>query len=203
MNHRQDYQCLMFSVSPGSYIHPSWLADMQIDSVFSWDFGGCQKEKLLSEFLIEQSSLENIDFGRFSQRQKNFLVLDSEQTKRLVCYLGIFLCQDLLKSHILKKQVMSIKSNFGENAYLFGLKKAPYLLKAREIVFPDNKKSLDVKGEIIGHGMACLQAYLTFFTDDIKKRVLWKLPNHWQANDYSIASDDAGYLINTIVQEIK
>jgi len=203
MNYSQNYQFLLFSMSPGSYIHPSWLEYMQIDKIFSWVFEKVNKEKLLSEFLIDQSKLKNIDFESFSEEEKKFLILSPPKTKLLVSYLGIFFCQDLLKNHIMKSQVMTIKSSFGKDAYLFGLKKAPYLLKTRDIIFPDNKNSLDAKGEVIAYGMACLQAYLSIYADGIKKRVLWKLPNDWQANDYDISSNNAGCLINAILQEVK
>jgi len=203
MNSSQVYQYLKFSFSPASYIHPSWLESMQIDSVFSWGFSQPNKEKLLSEFLWEQDGLKTIDFEHFSEEEKTIFLLDAEKTKKLVFYLGLFFCQDLLKNQIMKNQVMKIKSNFGEHAYLFGLKKAPYMLKNREIAFPENKNSLDVIGEVIVYGMACLQIYLSSYADDIQKRVLWKLPNHWRGNDDVISSDNAAYLINTIIQEIE
>ncbi|MGH1541708.1 MAG: SctK family type III secretion system sorting platform protein [Arenicella sp.] len=203
MNDSRNYQFLLFSLSPSSYIHPSWLETMQIDKIFSWEGGPVNKDKLLSEFLFGQSNLKHIDFESFSQEEKNVLILDPQSTKLLVSYLGIFFCQDLLKRHILKSQVMAIKSDFGKDAYSFGLKKAPYLLKNRNIIFPDNKNSLNVGGEIVAYGMTCLQAYLALYADDVQKRVFWKLPSHWQANDYDISRDNAVSLINAILQEVK
>ena len=75
-----------------------------------------------------------------------------------------------------RDKLLSVKKEIGESAYLFALKRAPFLIGPVEFSFVDDRLPQNFRSNVIAYGMKCLEACFSGQPNALIKRVLFKLP---------------------------
>jgi len=166
-----------FNFLPLRYIHPSWLKTISGGKYVEKMRSCTRTEYRLSRYLLSCFGLENEFCFNFTDQVKSIALLDNDQITKVVQHAGLAVNREHIKKIIARDDVVQLKQQIGEEAYVFALKRAPFLGEIPE--FPSSYKSEHMPTNIIVSGIRCLA---TIFSDDsaVFKRVLLKFPSLWE-----------------------
>ncbi len=173
-----------FNLLPSRYIHPSWLEELWgeemepalLDVLRSRGRG----ERRLSEIILTRLGMGRNFYFDFEDSSRRLALIDGATLEKLVFLVGLAVNYPSIARVVERKPLLALKSRLGERAYLFALKKAPFLLGRME----PSKGGLDDLGDglsslLVECGMRHLQLCFSGEADALTKRLLLKLPSHW------------------------
>lgn len=196
---------LEFNFLPIRYIHSSWLNTLPHADLLVKMRNNKKLEYSLSQYILDQSKLSNKYIFDIPKDIETIAFMDAPDLSKLVIYLGVCLNVNNLTSLIEKNSIHNVKSVIGEEAFLFGIKRAPYLLGIKSVIRkPEISPQL---GEyIIACGSYYFLSILSQHAPEISKRIIWKLPSQWIENLAKQASSshitEASLPITEIFSEI-
>ena len=167
-----------FNFLPLRYIHPSWLKTV-FGGKYIEEMRSCSRtEYRLSQYLLSYFELENDYCFDFTNQVNTIALLDESKLSEIVRYAGLVINSEQIKKNIAREDVVQLKHQIGEKAYLFALKRAPFMGTIPD--FPSHEyKSENLLTNIRISGAQCLAA---LFSDNtaILKRVFFKFPIIWK-----------------------
>ncbi len=206
-----------FSYSPISYIDPSWLInlDHHAQLVKIQEYIRQQKnfysrhrvDKLLSQYIIDQLVGEPDSFD-YTAINKRIILLPSDTLKEICFNLGLCCYSNLISHEIDKKTVTFLKKVLGDNAYLFTLKRIPFLafpqqfikyqwkntntlitgdkihskIPGRHLLFENDIEKHHLSNSIYNAGYTLLVHLLPKISTPLLLRFKLKFPYHWKAD---------------------
>lgn len=189
-----EFSICEFNFLPLRYIHSSWLETVRRGTLLS-KFRGCRRtEQRLSRYLLAEFELHGQYWFDFSDPCKCIALLDGNKLAQLVLYTGLAVNAARIKGTILGKEVLKLRRDLGEDAYLFALKDASLFGLTSEVAsLPRYSKCMLVQAKICG--IRCLATVFPEGTPAFTKRMLLKLPvswcNHFSALDVTASDRDA------------
>ncbi len=198
------HKLLEFNFLPIRYIHASWLNEFSGGRVIN-RLRFCKRvEYRLSQYILEQLGIRNSYAFDLPESVGRIALLDSLSLLTLVRYTGVSFHTDELRQCIGGGQVRAIKKTVGEDAYVFGLKRAPYLVQ--NLVLPKMDPAQGSLAERIWmSGMRCLGVVIAELQAALRQRVLLKLPSHWANEAMRVKTPNANSsaeLLNKVFTEV-
>ena len=165
-----------FNRSPARYIHGSWIHPIIKPPFFEKLRKNIRSEKILSALVLRQFDLDQDHYFDFEDPKRRLALIDGKSLSRLVYLSGIVLNASRISKIIEREALLSLRNQIGDEAYLFALKKAPFLIGRMEFPFAEDQKSQDLQAHLIACGMKCLEACFFGERAALTKRLLFKLP---------------------------
>lgn len=167
-----------FNFLPLRYIHPSWLKTVP-GGRYIENMRSCSRtEYRLSQYLLSYLELENDYHFDFIDQAKAIALLDESMLSEVVRYAGLIINRDHIKQNIARKNIVQLKQEIGEKAYMFALKRAPFIGAIPDFHLTEYK-SENMLMNITVSGIQCLAAYFSGNTA-VLKRIFLKLPITWK-----------------------
>ena len=167
-----------FNFLPLRYIHPSWLKTIS-GGRYLEEMRSCSRtEYHLSRYLLSCFGLENDYCFDFTDQVKTIALLDDNKLTEIVKYAGLVINREQIKKNIAREDIVKLKQMIGEKAYMFALKRAPFMGTVPD--FPSTEyKSENLITNITVSGVQCLA---TLFSGNaaVFKRVFLKFPITWK-----------------------
>ncbi|WP_179957764.1 SctK family type III secretion system sorting platform protein [Exilibacterium tricleocarpae] len=168
-----------FNILPARYMHDSWFDQFRHGHMI-YKLRACRRtEYKLSHYILECLGLSNSYCFDIPQPVSAVVLLPPAELVRMVRYLGACANVSMLQRLIGKKQVQSIKNAIGEDAYLFGIKRAPYLVAGSETPKLKSIMARNLGDYITICGMCLLFAAFKDSSLALKKRLSLKFSYHW------------------------
>jgi hypothetical protein len=112
-----------FNVFPTRYIHPSWWEHIiNFTPVFGQGADNRRAEKHLAAYIL--NILGNEYCYKFQDVAHRIVLLDRMTLEKLVFCLGLTVNAKQIKAIVEGRKARQLKKEFGENAYLFAIKRA-------------------------------------------------------------------------------
>lgn len=196
-----------FNLRPARYIHRSWI-DHLIDAPLLLKLKAVPRaEKRLSSLILAEFNLHQDPIYDFEQHHRRAALLDTDALTRLVYLTGIALNAADIARVIEKKPLLALRNTIGEPAYLFALKKAPFLLGQLDPKFKRDGDQ-DYRSHAMNCGILCLQACYREEPAGLLRRLYFKFPKDTftDAGSQPEGLDQAGawrILRKVLIQEVK
>jgi hypothetical protein len=167
-----------FNFLPGRYIHPSWLEGLIEDDLFNRLKKSRRAGQRLSPLILLKFGLDRTCFFNFEDPVRRLALLNGETLLKLIYLAGVSVHAGEISQVIERDSVLSLKKSLGEEAYLFALKRAPFLVGRMDFP-PYPRKTTDYEGFrdlVYECGMKALEACLGGEEASLRKRLALKLP---------------------------
>jgi chloramphenicol O-acetyltransferase len=168
-----------FNFLPLRYIHPSWLKTIPGGRYLEGMRSFSRTEYRLSRYLLSYLGLENQYCFDFTNQVNTIALLDEKRLSEIVRYAGLVINREQIRKIIAQEDIVQLRNKMGEKAYLFALKRAPFIG-----TIPDFRsteyKSENLLTSITISGVQCL---VTLFSGNtaILKRLFLKFPITWES----------------------
>lgn len=165
-----------FNLFPSQYIHETWIENIPCAALFKklCKINRCQRK--LSAFIFKHFNLEREFSFNFKNRINLMGLVNAADMYKLVYYSGLAVNAGKISKVIQRDALLSLKKELGEDAYSFGLQKAPFLMGGAVFDFGDEEESNDFFSHVIYCGMKCLEAAFSGESRGLFQRILFKLP---------------------------
>jgi hypothetical protein len=165
-----------FNLFPTRYMHPSWWEHlMEFTPVFGEGRDNRRAEKHLAAYILK--IIGNKYCYQFPDVAHRIVLLDRATLEKLVSCLGLTVNAKRIKAIIEGRKARLLKKEFGENAYLFAIKRAALFGSHtwfRQVA--DDRSELNREG-IVQDGRKCLQICLNNAPDAMTARFELKFAN--------------------------
>lgn len=168
-----------FNRMPARYIHYSRVNryTKMDESGFTALVQNSRAEKILSGIILEKAGLTGLYHWDFDQRHHRLALIDGAGLARLLRLAGLAVNSDQIIRVIRKKSLLDLKKSIGVTAYLFALKKAPFLIGRKTFSFVRMQRDFSVFNEYSTEcGAKCLGACLSGAPRAMTLRLGLKLP---------------------------
>lgn len=159
------------------------------------------------DFLFKNSQIKNFLHSRhtdfswdYTQEEKRLSLLTKNELEELAFTLGLCVHSKEIVHTVLKEEVLSLKSELGEEFYLFTLERGQFRLNQLATLFKDADTHLPLIERVKLHGQICIQEIAVFWSDEEKE----KLPNltNAQSNVITNISEKQKQMILFAVKKI-
>ncbi|MFT5083259.1 MAG: hypothetical protein ACI9Y1_001300 [Lentisphaeria bacterium] len=177
MNQTSHLKALVeFNFLPICYLHESWFDEIPHGEFIKKVRSHKNAHTPLSDHLLESYSIKGAFFFDVESFPGSIALMTSDELERLIYLAGVCLNFEALRNCISGKVVSNIKKSIGTEAYLFSIKRAPYLMQNMPEfeISSSSYSSLDEK--ILMCGMACLATAVIDSSKALWQRLLFKLP---------------------------
>ena len=184
---------LEFAFLPTRYIESSWLQYLPQSGLLQ-KLRDCKRvEAALSKYILEHFQLSAEDCVHWFDNARHehglpesithLIAMPATDIQRLVYYLGACVNERAIRLCLDGQQVRAAKSRVGEAVYLFGLKRAPYIIGQLNLPSVSIPSNIDLGASIQQCGILCLLTAIDDYGDAFKQRLLFKLPYAWSESD--------------------
>jgi hypothetical protein len=140
----------------------------------------------LSHYLLSHWRLEQRYWCDFSTPVVCLALAEADVLEKLVLYLGLVLNIRYIRQTVERDKVRVLKERIGEEAFLFALKRAPFLGLGTPPSATELSTSLppeDFHQKVRAIGLHCLASTMAEYTDpSLIQRLLFKFPKAHQAD---------------------
>jgi hypothetical protein len=197
-----------FNMRPARYIHGSWIDSIVSPSLFKELMKSLRAEKRLSDMILRRFHLDGEYFFDFEEPRRRLALIDGRHLARLTFLAGIAVNAPRFSKVIERDQLTALKEEIGEEAYLFALRKAPFLTGRMAFVFSEDQGSGGPRSHAIKCGMKCLGACFSADPEALIARLLLKLPEglgrEFDSRDPEIEGKHAWSLLRKVLlQEVE
>lgn len=179
-------EVLEFNLRPIHYIHPSWLAELPHAVLIERLRSSPRATTWLSHYLLSHWRLEQRYWYDFSTPVACLALAEANVLEKLVLYLGLVLNIRYIRQTVERDKVRVLKQRIGEEAFLFTLKRAPFLGLGTPPSTTELSASLppeDFPQKVRAIGVHCLASTMAEYDDPcLIQRLLFKFPKAHQAD---------------------
>jgi len=169
-----------FNCLPSRYAHPSWFAALPHGALLLGLRASPRIPPPLSRHLLAAWGLEGQYCCDFSAPATRLALLDSATLTQLVLYAGLTATAAYVRRTVERDKVAALKQRLGEAAFLFALKRAPFLSGVKPLPDALHRASPDAFHQItLIAGLQCLAASLKGRERALRRRLLFKFPQGW------------------------
>lgn len=170
---------------PTRYVDRSWIRSIEgcetIPEALSADLlRNLKYEEDLNRFLLSRFEIEGHYILNFDSQQSRLCYMHGEMLHRIILYLGAMLNAHWMSKVFLGKEVALMKSEIGEDVYLFAIKRLPFLfpkLMSRHPMSKEYKKVPDHFYDLcIESGLLFLYQWFLKEPEAVVRRFELKLP---------------------------
>ncbi|MFO1349192.1 MAG: SctK family type III secretion system sorting platform protein [Gammaproteobacteria bacterium] len=170
-----------FNFLPSRYAHPSWLACLPHGALLVRLRDSPRIAQRLSRHLLAEWELEDRYCFDFSARPARLALIDGAVLARLVLYAGLTATASYARRAVERDKVAAIKRCIGAPAFLFALKRAPFLGGAAPAPTDLRQQTVEAfHAASLAAGMRQLAACLQEQEPALLQRLLFKLPKDWR-----------------------
>lgn len=167
-----------FNFLPSRYVHMSWLQTLPHGRLLS-KLRRCERaEWRVARYLLSYFGLRERYWFDFNKPSYRIALWDSRDIQQLAVYVGLTLNYQYIQHAVRRDDVLHIRRAFGERAYRFAMRQAPFLVPkemlSRGEINPTNDRDM-----IAASGVHCLGTVFCTLPLELHKRLLLKLPYHW------------------------
>ncbi|MCK5893915.1 MAG: SctK family type III secretion system sorting platform protein [Endozoicomonadaceae bacterium] len=181
MSTKQLIQLLDFNYAPAVYIDASWLESLEYGDVANVLSTSQAAQPWLSKFILRTFNLvDETDFN-FEKPIKQIALMDRSQLAKTIYHAGLSLNSGMIRGIVKRQERSAIESCIGTDAFMFAVKKAPYIAGALPDIFPctfqiDWNNPNEMKKHLFRSGMKLLGIVLGSEPECYKRRLLFKFP---------------------------
>ena len=181
MGMQQLVQLLDFNYAPAAYIDASWLQPLEHGDVAAAILGNPVAQPWMSKFILRTFNLaDDVDFN-FENEVKRIALLERPQLAQTVYHAGLSLNSAMLRGIVKRQERSAIEACIGADAFMFAIKKAPYIAGALPDNFPcdfqiDWNNPDEMKKHLFRSGVKLLGTVLKKEPECFKRRLLFKFP---------------------------
>lgn len=170
-----------FNCLPSRYAHASWFATLPHGALLVRLRESPRIAQRLSRYLAAAWGLEGQYYFDFSAPAARLALLDSSTLVQLVLYAGLTATAAYVRQTVEHDKVAALKQRLGESAFLFALKRAPFLGgAAASLPVALHGASPDTFYQLtLVVGLQCLAASLSGQEPALLRRLLLKFPRGW------------------------
>lgn len=165
-----------FNMRPARYIHKSWIEPMISPSLFTDLKRSRHAEKRLSDMILKRFQLDRDFFFDFEEPRRRLALIDGGRLSRLIFLAGIAVNSPRYTKVVERDKLIALKGEIGEGAYLFALRKAPFLMGRMAFPLSGEQGSENTRSHAVRCGMECLRACFSGDPETLITRILFKLP---------------------------
>lgn len=172
-----------FNCLPSRYAHDSWFTALPHGALLLRLRESPRIAQRLSRHLLAAWGLEGQYCFDFSTPPARLALLDSSTLTQLVLYAGLTATAAYVRQTVERDKVAALKQRLGEPAFLFALKRAPFLGGVVPLSTALHRASPDAFHRItLLAGLQCLAASLKGRERALRRRLLFKFPHGWAAS---------------------
>lgn len=174
---------LEFNCLPSRYAHPSWFAALPHGALLLRLRASPRVAGRLSRHLLAEWGLAGQYCFEFGAGPARLALLDGATLAQLVLYAGLTATAAYVRQTVERDKVAALKRRMGEPAFLFALKRAPFLGGAAVPPVALQRASPDAFYRItLVAGLRCLASGLSGREPALLRRLLLKFPQGWAAS---------------------
>lgn len=172
-----------FNCFPSRYAHASWFTALPHGALLLRLRASPRIAQRLSRHLLAAWGLEGQYCFDFSAPPARLALLDSSTLTQLVLYAGLTATAAYVRQTVERDKVAALKQRLGEPAFLFALKRAPFLGGASPLPVALRRAAPEAFYRItLVAGLQCLAASLSGREPALLRRLLFKFPQGWAAS---------------------
>ncbi len=195
-------QLCQFNFFPIQYMHSSWYESIPQGELIN-RLRHCERSKPeLSEYIMEYYSLKGDYEFNFPVFLRNIIILDSVNLLKLILFFSACINTKKIQRLINGHKVREIWNEIGEDAYIYGLKRAPYITQDTQFKNPPMASNIPLGQYIISSGVYCFMSILNGYSSAIKQRMLFKLPQKWSQHVPLESTEKNSKKIETILKKV-
>lgn len=181
MSTKQLMQLLDFNCAPAAYIDVSWLQSLEHGDVAEALLTSQAAQPWMSKFILRTFNLvDEMDFN-FENSVKQIALMERSRLAQTIYHAGLSLNSAMLRGIVKRHERSAIESCIGTEAFMFALKKAPYIAGALPDIFPcsfqiDWNNPDEMKKHLFRSGVKLLGVVIGGEPECYKRRVLFKFP---------------------------
>lgn len=199
-----------FNHYPVSYIHSTWLNELEHGSLMKSVSGMAKSKGLISDFLLKKLELSDSWDYEFNSQKKRVMLDNSEVLSRLPLYIGIVLHESSIRSIVKRSERVALEKKIGGEAYQFAVKKARFLSKhGQDIphVLIDWDRLDRFKNFLILSGLQVMSSVYDDMPKAFLNRLYLKLPLIWKKHlssrsNLSLSKESCSILLLKIHKEL-
>ena len=190
MSMQQLIQLLDFNYAPATYIDVSWLQALDHGGVATALLNNPTALPWVSKFVLRTFNLtDDVDFN-FESDVKQIALLARPKLAQTVYHAGVSLNSAMLRSIIKRQERSAMEACIGADAFMFAVKKAPYIAGALPESFPCDfqinwNDPDEMKKHLFRSGVKLLGTVLKKEPECYKCRLLFKFPKAGKEYFYS------------------
>jgi hypothetical protein len=197
---------LEFNFLPIRYIHDSWLAALPHGAPLA-SLRCCRRvEQRLSRQLLVEFDLAGRYWFDFTVPASQIALLDGASLEKLVFYTGLALNARHISRIVARDELLPLKQSLGETAYLFAVKRAPFLTPLSAQGELPERYAEDMREHLTISGLKCLSQLLAGYGPALTQRLRLKLPlawcEHFTPPLKPLAPTSAGPLVANLLKEL-
>lgn len=182
-NRRLAAAIVEFNCLPSRYAHASWFAALPHGALLLKLRESPRAAQRLSRYLLAAWGLEGRYCTDFSAPAARLALLDSATLTQLVLCAGLTATAAYVGRTVERDKVAALKRRLGEPAFLFALKRAPFLGGVAPLPDALHRASPEDFHRItLLAGLQCLSASLKGRERALRRRLLFKFPQGWAAS---------------------
>ncbi|MDR2372434.1 MAG: SctK family type III secretion system sorting platform protein [Puniceicoccales bacterium] len=153
------------------------------------------------EYIRRLLGIENQGWYNFSETRYFLCLLSAEEIHRIICYVGGICFSEQIRKIIWGRELLKIKGTIGNDAYLFSIRSAPFMLKAGVAESFRTEGSTLVES-IFNTGKTIIEMGLAGIPQEISQRFILKFPKNFGWN-FNHRVDDPQYYFEFIKKVVK
>jgi hypothetical protein len=176
------HQVVEFNWRPANYMHNSWLSDWINDQTIDMIKTQTMANITLNEFIFNYFALKGeVKEDEYNKPLVQLLLLPTAELSKLVLFLGVTVNHLSIRQIICGEQQRKLRTFLGEQAYLYGMNRASFLLESDSLLDIFGREPLQEENNSDQYFMQIgfkLFAIMTCeLSDAIKSRLVLKFPN--------------------------
>ncbi|NJN46846.1 MAG: SctK family type III secretion system sorting platform protein [Candidatus Competibacteraceae bacterium] len=169
-----------FNLLPSQFLHNSWLESLPHGEVLT-KLRDCSRVRLqLSQYLLKQFGLQNQYCFAIEEPLLRIALLPGADIAALALHAGLCRYSRQIQHTVLREEVLSLREQLGEDAYLFALKRAPFLAPPLDSSTDRSWNAAHCRKQVRRAGLDCLSCAFKDQAAGLLQRLILKLPRHWQ-----------------------
>lgn len=190
-----------FNHDTAGEIHPSRISAFLEPQLFQQLIASRRGRKTLSESLRKHHAIDAEGFFDFSLVRRRFALLDGGTLDQLAAHTTAAVYREGITKLIRRDEQIAVRAALGEDAYLFGLKRASFLLGEFEV----SDDTADTRGplvDLVKERYRCLECCFAGEPSGLTSRLQLKLPADCELDFSRPVSDTARQQMAHVMQRI-
>ncbi|MEE4379283.1 MAG: SctK family type III secretion system sorting platform protein [Candidatus Competibacteraceae bacterium] len=196
-----------FNLLPSQYLHDSWLESLPHGNLLAQLTACSRVGAQLSQYLLQQFGLPDQYCFAIEEPLLRIALLPEADIAALVLHAGLCRYSRQIQHTVLRQEVLALREQLGEEAYLFALKRAPFLAPPLENSTDPAWQADHCREHTWRAGIGCLSSAFSGQAPALVQRLMMKLPRHWQADmadpPWWLSQHQAKMLLGKLMIELK
>ena len=164
-----------FNCDPAGYVDCTHVPELTAETL-SFIRQSQRGRRKLSRYLADKFELQKYCFEAFAKSRTRLALVSAATLQRLLYFAGTAYYKERICHLISKDQVTLLKEKVGEKAYLFAVKRAPFLMPKAFSIQSIARATDSLQEDVVNAGKECIELYFADEPKPLLNRLKLKFP---------------------------